>query len=399
MTRGSRILKLCGRLIAVSVISLLVLTVAFEIYLRQAGFMKAQPAIYPCVAGDPVLNHVFFPNCQGVATAAAIKSEKDVTYQTNDHGYRGHAPEPGKRTLVVIGDSYTEGFGLTETEAFPAVLEGAIRVGGAREWQVLNGGTLGFSPALYPAYFDRNFLLERPELVLLNLDFSDFNDDAYFLQIADYDGNGRPVAFPGHDVFPQWMMGLVYSYKSAVVRFVHQEMNQWSLIHDRDAAQYRMDQWIRAAEPLVPLEELRSAGLGGCVKPIEAVAKNILVLKAHAAAVGSRFAIHMYPPGGSVKSYSDEPQNISFVQLWDARHRRDFSWACGGLSDKIVDVMRGFAGRQGIPFFDSFPLVMGRADRASLYYDHDAHWNSRGVKLVASDLAKRLLPLLGKKNR
>ncbi|MGZ3649611.1 MAG: hypothetical protein ACXVB9_15100 [Bdellovibrionota bacterium] len=398
MTRGSRILGLVGRLLAVVLVSGLVLALCFEIYLRRAGFLEAQPANYPCVAGDPVLNHVFRADCQGLATATALKTAHDAHYRTNLRGYRGHAPEAGKRVIVAIGDSYTEGFGLEEEQAFPAVLERALRAKGATGWQVLNGGTLGYSPALYSAYFDRFFLLEHPELVVLNLDFSDFNDDPYFLQIADYDSQHQPVAFPGREALPDWLMPYVYSNRSALLRFLHQEINQWSLISHREQAQWNMDQWIHSEKTLIAPADLKAAALEGCAKPVEAIAKHILILKQHAAAVGARFAVHMYPPGSAVKTYANLPQGISFVRVWDAKHRTDYSWACG-ISPKIVDVMRSFAQRQGIPFFDSFPIVMAQHDKETLYYDRDAHWNERGVKLVAENLAPQLLPLLKKNNR
>lgn len=382
------------RIGAVCLVSVIAVCVLFEIYLRHAGFLAAQPANYPCITGDPVLNHVFNPHCEGVATAAGLKTARDVTYRTNDLGYRGHAPEAGKRTLVVLGDSYTEGFGLEESEAFPAALERELRAGGAKDWQVLNGGTLGYSPALYALYFDRYFLTAHPEVVLLNLDFTDFTDDSYYLQIADYDSLGRPVAYPGREEFPRWLLPYVYSNRSALLRFVHQEVNQWALAKRRGSEQWHMDMWIHAEHPLIEQPELHAGNLEGCFKSIEAVAKNILVLKAHAAAVGARFAIHMYPPGYVVKSYAQLPQNISFVRGWDAKTRTDFSWACG-LNPKVVDVMRAFAKRQGIPFYDSFPVIFARSDKEQLYFDGDAHWNARGVQVVVEHLARELHSFLG----
>jgi hypothetical protein len=140
---------------------------------------------------------------------------------------------------------------------------------------------------------------------------------------------------------------------------------------------------------LIRPEDLKAAGLEACAKPAEAVAKHVLLLRDHVAAAGAKFAIHMYPPGTAVKAYADVPQSISFVRLWDGRHRQDWSWVCG-VSPKIVDVMRSFAARQGIPFFDSVPALMSRADKAALYFDRDAHWNAEGVKVVTEALAPQV---------
>ncbi len=396
MTRGSRILGFAVRIAFVGLFSLVALGGIFELYLRKTGFLEAQPANYPCIAGDAVLNHVFHPNCEGIAAAAALKTDRDVTYKTNDLGIRGHEPVPGKKSIVVVGDSYTEGFGLNEPETFPAQLEQGILANGLRDWQVLNGGTLGFTPALYPKYFDRYFLELKPEIVILNLDFTDFNDDPYYLQMAEYDPLGNPSAFPGRDIFPAWSMGYVYSNKSALVRFLHQEANQYALAMRRDEIQPAMDRFVQKRNPLVLLDDLKATGLEGCQKAAEAVAKNIFSLKRRVEAAGGVLMIHMYPPGYLVKSYGTVPQNISFVRVWDQKQRKDFSWACGS-GPKMVDVFRSVANRNGIQFFDSFPVIMSAPEKEKLYFDGDAHWNRDGVKLVTGALSKQLLPLLKKR--
>lgn len=394
MTRGSRILWLGARMVLVATITAVIVAAIFEVYLRRAGFLEAQPANYPCVAGDPVLNHVFHKSCTGVATAQALKTEKDVTYKTNSLGYRGHEPVPGKPVLLVLGDSYTEGFGLEEHETFPARLEAELQNAGAKDWQVLNGGTLGYTPALYGKYFDRYFLELRPRMVLLNLDFTDFNDDPYYLQIAEYDAGGRPIAYPGREIFPQWTLQYVYSNKSALLRFLHQEANQWSLAKRREDIQPTMDALVAGA-PLVPAEDLDAVGLGGCRKTVEIIARHVLELKKRVEIGGGTLLIHMYPPGYLVKDYASQPQNVSFVRTWDHKHRRDYSWACG-INPKAVDVIRKLAERNRINFFDSFPLLINHAENKKLYFDHDAHWNRAGVAVVTVDLAKKLVPLLRK---
>lgn len=383
-----------ARLAMAALVTLVFVALTFEVYLRRAGFLEAQPANYPCVAGDPVLNHVFHRSCEGVATAKALKTEKDVTYKTNSLGYRGPEPKRGMKTLVVLGDSYTEGFGLGEEETFSAQLDRALIAAGAKGWQILNGGTLGYTTALYPKYFDRYFLELKPKLVLLNLDFTDFNDDPYYLQIADYDAAGRPATFPGREVFPSWALGQVYSNSSALLRFLHQEVNQWSIAKRREEVQPTMDMLI-SGPALMPPAELEAAGMGNCAKTMEAIARHVLELKRRVEAVDGRLLLHMYPPGYLVKSYDAIPQNISFVRTWDQKRRRDFTWACAP-NPKAVDVVRSFAGRSGIQFFDSFPLIMAHPAKNTLYFDKDAHWNSRGVGVVTSDLARKILPLARK---
>lgn len=388
MSRERTFFIMSAKIFLVLVLSLLVLALGFEWYLRQSGFLAAQPANYPCVTGDPELNHIFQKNCEGVATAAALKTEKDVTYKTNSRGTRGHEPISGKFTTVAIGDSYTEGFGLEEYESFPARLEAALNQSGLADLQVLNGGTLGYSPLLYKPYFERYFASLHPKVVLLNLDLSDFNDDAYLAQTAQYDSSGWPSAFSGQDVFPAWLMPYVYGNRFAVLRFVHDEVNQWSQIQRRQRLLPAMNALV-AKDPLISPEALVKANLVGCAKPIELTARAILRLKAAVEKSGGRLFLHMYPTGTIVKEYPQSPQSISFVRAWDQKTRTDFSWSCGAGAS-AADVFRDFARERSIPFFDSFPVVLSNPQKEKLYFDRDAHWNQAGVKVVTQALAPKL---------
>jgi lysophospholipase L1-like esterase len=378
------------KLLIVVILSVFVLAFGCEVYLRHVGFLQAQAPPYPCITGDPILNHVLVPNCEGIARADQIKTSKDVHSKTNSHGIRGHAPKNGFKRIVVIGDSYTEGFGLEESETFAARLEAALISQGTKDWEVLNGGTLGSSPVLYAKYFDRYFFNLHPEFVILNLDFTDFGDDVYFLTLATYDAKGRAIAFPGTEVMPGWTLDMVYSNRFALLNLIHQESNQWHLIRLREKAQPLMDRLVSEQPRLILDEDLKAINNEQCFKSIEMTAKSIMELKTRVEAAGGRLALHMYPSGYMVKSYPNQPQSISFVINWDQKRERDHSWDCDARQD-VVKVIERFCQRQGIPFFDSFPTILNHPQKESLFFDHDAHWNAKGVQVVVNALATPIL--------
>jgi lysophospholipase L1-like esterase len=88
------------------------------------------------------------------------------TMHTSSQGYRTKPfepkPAPGTRRVVALGDSSTFGWGVGDSEAYPARLEQALnrREGGQARWEVLNLGVPGYST------FQGRVMLEREALPL-----------------------------------------------------------------------------------------------------------------------------------------------------------------------------------------------------------------------------------------
>ncbi len=76
--------------------------------------------------------------------------------------------------LVVLGDSLTEGYGVSKDSAFPALLEKKIKSSG-KNWTVVNAGISGSTTASGPGRI--KWLLksnsERPKLILVILGAND----------------------------------------------------------------------------------------------------------------------------------------------------------------------------------------------------------------------------------
>jgi hypothetical protein len=394
MRQGREILVSAIKLLLLSVASIFVLGFGFELYLRSQGFLLSVPANYPCVTGHPLLNHVYKENCQATALAAHLKTEKDVIYKTNSIGLRGPEPIAKARKIVMIGDSYTEGFGLAEEESLPFLVEAAWKKSGAKNLQVINGGTIGFSTAVYPLFYKNKISPLKPEFVLLNLDFTDITDDPYFLQIAEYDENGLPKSFAPKESFPSWLLPLVYSNRSALFRFLHQEWNQWSLYKLKQINKEKMNAYA-GASPVSP-SFFEISGMQSCIKPLSAMVRSIRRLNDMVRADGARFAIHMYLPGTMVKKYPDQKRGMSIVRSWLQKKEKDHSWYCAE-NIGIVDFFRAFSVAENIPFFDSSKEILKNPSRESFYFPQDAHWNFKGTSFVANILSRPLWRLIESK--
>lgn len=376
-----------AKITVVCAVSLLVLLAGFEAFLRHEGFLSSVPANYPCVTGDPELNHLFRENCVALAKASDLKTEKDVTYKTNAMGLRGAMPMPGKKYVVFIGDSYTEGFGLEENEALGARVQQEWDRKATGDLQIVNGGTLGFSTVVYPLYYAKKIASLKPHYVLLNLDYSDLYDDSYYLQIAEYGDDGRPRSFSPKDTFPQWLLPYVYSNRSAVLRFIHQEWNQLNLFRLEIQNRPMMDAFAKGTG--LQKEWLEKAEMQKCEKPLAAILRSIRELKDKVEANGGRLGIHMYPPGNAVKDYPEQKQSISFVRAWIQKKRTDFSWYCPA-NDHFIEFMQMFAAAERLDFFESAKAIKENPEKQNFYFEKDAHWNAKGVSFVAERLAPQL---------
>jgi acyl-CoA thioesterase I len=73
--------------------------------------------------------------------------------------------------LVVLGDSLTEGYGVSRASAFPALLEKKIIASG-KDWVVVNAGISGATTASGPSRI-RWQLKSKPKLVILALGAND----------------------------------------------------------------------------------------------------------------------------------------------------------------------------------------------------------------------------------
>ena len=81
------------------------------------------------------------------------------------------APASGVRTLVFVGDSITEGYGVKQDQAFPAIAGELLRKRG-RDVKIVNGGISGSVSADADARV-RWFLKLKPDVLVLELGGND----------------------------------------------------------------------------------------------------------------------------------------------------------------------------------------------------------------------------------
>lgn len=105
-----------------------------------------------------------------------------VEYRYNALGFRdaevGPKP-PGVLRVFVLGDSFTEGQGVRESDAYPRVLEALLNAAEPGRWEVRNGGRRG---ADFPRLYEHFEALVRlaPDLVVYGMLLNDADQSPEF---------------------------------------------------------------------------------------------------------------------------------------------------------------------------------------------------------------------------
>lgn len=168
-----------------------------EIYSRLTYVRYHVP--FDCFKGDSVLNHVHEPN----KTCPFVTGEWNVTYRINSFGFRDRERSLEKPAntyrILMLGDSTTEGWGVSQDKTFSALLEEKLNGLGKLHFEVINMGVTSYSPLLEYLQLKNIGLKFNPDLVILNFDYSDFADDRNYEAFAAFEGNNNPQSVRPQD--------------------------------------------------------------------------------------------------------------------------------------------------------------------------------------------------------
>lgn len=153
-----------------------------EVLTRLGAFGPPAPDMAPnCYAAtdDAVLAYGLQPNWSGTAYGAPVS--------VSSAGHRGDdVPVPrttGRTRILVLGDSVAFGYGVSDREAFPAVLERLLSDAG-QDVEVINGAVTGYNAVQSIRLYETRLSTWKPDIVLLCIVGND-SDDALW---CDSDG-------------------------------------------------------------------------------------------------------------------------------------------------------------------------------------------------------------------
>lgn len=178
-------------------------------------------------------------NQAGVDTRHYVPGEYDVRITTNSAGMRGPREygvprPPGVRRVLLLGDSFTFGFGVEDHEVASAVLEDQLNARpGAPRTEVLNLGVSGFGQAEELVTFGERGRAYQPDAVVVLYFDNDIGNNAV-AQLYGVGTDGR-VTRTGNAYLPGAKLQ-ERLYAIAPVRWLFEHSEAWNLVRNRLSA-------------------------------------------------------------------------------------------------------------------------------------------------------------------
>jgi lysophospholipase L1-like esterase len=193
--------------------------------------------------------------------AVAARAPFAVEFRYNTLGFRDvewGAKRPGVRRVIVMGDSFTEGWGVREADTYPRVLERLLAAAEPGRWEVRNAGRRGADfPALFGIFEETlayapdvlvygmvpNDVDRSPDIAARQAYLNDWIFDQALLQ------SGRPLPHS----------------RSRLVALIEDRVSAWRI--DRDSTAWYRDLygapnhagWLRTQERLREMDRRVSA--------------------------------------------------------------------------------------------------------------------------------------------
>jgi len=351
----------------------------------------------PLIEPHPTLGWV-----KPAETSAWIRrSEYLVRLEINSHGLRGpeipYAKPAGATRVLLLGDSFTEGFSVAEQDTVRSLLESHLDETGPS--QVVNGGTTGYSTDQELLFYLEQGRRYEPDAVVLLLYYNDLTDDTvggldkprFDLVDGELELRNSPVPPPDPEV-EEWLrrpyrlkplrgsmaLRLLSDYSAARNPSVHGALVDLGIAERRRTPK-------TLPEEFWPFRPPRQLGRAPWRKPTALLAALAEAVRAD----GARFVVFYVPARFEIDDAA-----------W-ALTREHYHLGRRWTPDGAISWLRETCRKLRIPLVDPRPAMRASHDAGrSPYYPIDGHWNEVGhaiaARQIADDLRSRLSDFAGR---
>jgi len=315
----------------------------------------------------PYFHHDFAPNRKSLSKWG----DRTIPIFTNSLGFKDKAQrkvplETEKHRIVFIGDSFTEGRGVTYEESFSGVVEQRLE---GEDYEILNAGVSSYSPKLY--YNKMKYLLEEVGLrfdeLFVFLDISDIQDEIIYREFC-------PEDIPFHTMrlyeIRKYMERCSFIYYSLVYRkrrpVLGMEFDENIFSCMKNGYEYMASKDYQKERVYWSLDQEMFERIG--VPGLELAAQNIEKLYELCRKEQIMFHLVIYPWPQQILH---KDRNSVQVRYW-----------------------KQFCSDRGISFINLFPPFFDEADSktgyARYFVDRDVHWSQAGHSLVAGEILEHI---------
>lgn len=330
----------------VALAAVLLLGLAFVLLATELGARMLWPHLAPTReerakfwTHDPLLGWAHVPNTSGRFN----HPDFSVSVSHNSEGLRDKehtGQSPGAKRLLVLGDSFTWGFGVEQEQRFTSLLDDAHT-----DWEVINAGVSGYSTDQQYLYLRERGIRYRPDAVLILL----FRDDLY--------GNTQDELF---------------LYNKPRFRLEGDVLIEPVLPVKENTLAQRFERWV-----------LQRTYLGKIIYQAFAAVGHLLRSQDSEESAPAWSAVNL--PEGSVNLTN---RLLRETSRFCREHGAQLVVATAGLSPEVAASLQDAADTHGYRLF-SLDDALSKATRP-VTFPRDAHWNPWGHEVVAREIDKRL---------
>jgi hypothetical protein len=314
----------------------------------------------------------------------------DTQVHINSLGYRGKEFSPVKgeaARVLVIGDSFTFGWGVNDEDTYPARLERLLAARApAKRVEVINAGFAAcYSPDTYYLYLKTEGLALKPDLIVVGIFVGNDLDSqfAFENEWVEKDAAGLPVRIRNVDtqVVDNYLMPrrIPLRYRVPLLSRSHVFQGLFDIWWELAPA---IKAWLPGGAATTVYAEAQAAGDEHVpyiyrlqyAERTEAVFARVRTLLAGMHQLAANAGIPIY--------FMVIPDSAQLV-----------AGAYKGLPadmEKPQKELAGFFASNGFASLDLLPALREQAAGRALYFPHDGHWNALGNELAAEQLAALL---------
>lgn len=327
-----------------------------------------------------------------------LQSEYEVIFHVNSRGLRGperdYGKPPGVTRVLLLGDSFVEGYTVGEEALVSTVLEARLNASSGSPYEVINGGTHGYGTDQEYLFFLEEGRRYQPDVVVLFFYSNDLPDNLSSAQKPFFEEQSGGLALRNSPVPPppagkevrrpsyarRWLMPFRGSY---ALRLLGRRIENASPRLHRLLARFGVVEAARTEEDDVPPRFLPYGGREYGPQKRKMWKPTFALIEALANAVraaGARLVVFYVPARFEVDDAAWE--------LTLARWKMD---AAGWRADRVFLVLQEGCGERGIELVDPrAALRLAESSGQPAYFVADPHWSEVGHRIAA----EALMPVL-----